>query len=200
MLLNRHNSLQQIISAYMDHRYPPPSSRTRSKLNTPHAASGKGLEGLSTAKTGGYATANRIIPSTSPSHIFCNTSREVFGRLTQCRTNHGYTGEFRRRFLLQEDFRCPCGEEVQTREHIITQCVIHEEKRDALRKISRDLWLPTILGTKEGIVALTTFLKETTAFTRDGKHYKLPTTPTFDQEPEDPDDPEDPADTPETPS
>src|SRR6266511_2739707 len=49
MLLNRLNSLQQIITAYMDHGYPPPSSRIRSKLDNPHAALEKGLEGLSPA-------------------------------------------------------------------------------------------------------------------------------------------------------
>jgi ribonuclease HI len=74
-------------------------------------------------KLGGYATANRIPPSTSPSKAFCKTPREVFGRLIQCRTNHSYTGEFRRRFFPQEDLSCPCGEEFQTREHIIVHCI-----------------------------------------------------------------------------
>ena len=140
-------------------------------------------------KSGGYATANRIPPSTLPSQVFRNTPREVFGWLIQCKTNHGYTGEFKRRFLPQEEHSCPCGEEFQTREHVIAHCTLHEEKRDALRKVSRDLWLPTILGTKDGITALTLFLKETTAFTCDGHQYTPPPTPSFEHEKDDPDDP-----------
>jgi ribonuclease HI len=111
-----------------------------------------------TPKLGGYATANSIPPSTSPTKTFRKTPREVFGHLIQCRTNHGYTGEYQRRFLPQEDPSCPCGEEFQSREHIIVHCTLHEHSRKKLRKVSRDVWLPTILGIKKGITALTTFL------------------------------------------
>ena len=151
-------------------------------------------EWRSTPKLGGYATANRIPPSTSPTNAFSRTPREVFGRLIQCRTNHNYTGEYRRRFLPLEEFACPCGEEIQTREHIIVHCnLLHDHKRHDLRKISQYLWLPDILGTKEGIAALIKFLHDTPAFTRDGHHPKKPPLPTFEHEPEDVEDPE-PAD------
>jgi ribonuclease HI len=143
-----------------------------------------------TPKLGGYATANCIPPSTSPSKPFSTTPREVFGRLTQCRTNHSYTGEFRRRFFPEEDFSCPCGEEFQSREHIIVHCPMHEHKRDILREVSRDIWLPSILGTIQGIGALTAFLKETTAFTRNNQLPKKPPLPAFHDEPEDDEDPE----------
>jgi ribonuclease HI len=154
-------------------------------------------EWRSTQKTGGYATANHIPPSSSPSKTFTRTPREVFGRLVQCRTNHGYTGEFRRRFFPDEDFSCPCGEEVQTREHIVTRCPLYNNKRSNLRKISRDLWLPVILGTKKGIAALTVFLQESTAFTRDGQQPKKPPIPTFENEPDDENDPDPIEDNPE---
>lgn len=103
-------------------------------------------EWKASAKLGGYAIANRTPPSTILSKTFRNTPREVFGRLIQCKTNHAYTGEYRRRFNLAEELSCNCGEALQTREHIITQCRTHETKRDCLRKVSRDIWLPTILG------------------------------------------------------
>ncbi|KAH6866136.1 hypothetical protein BKA70DRAFT_1072889, partial [Coprinopsis sp. MPI-PUGE-AT-0042] len=49
--------------------------------------------------------------------------RELFGRVVQTRTGHGYTGEFRRRFFPNESFMCPCGDgSVETREHILTAC------------------------------------------------------------------------------
>ena len=93
-----------------------------------------------TPKLGGYAVANRIPPSTSPSKEFVQSPREVFGCLIQCKTNHGYTGEFRRRFFPGEDITCPCGEEVQTREHIITRCPnTRRGKRKATKTVKRPL-------------------------------------------------------------
>jgi hypothetical protein len=114
----------------------------------------------------------------------------TFSCLIQCRTNHGYTGEYRRRFLPQEDPSCPCSKEFQSREHIIVHCTLHEHTRRRLRKVSRDIWLPTILGTKQGITALTAFLIETTAFTRNGQHPKKPPLLSFYDEPDDVEDPE----------
>ena len=143
-----------------------------------------------TPKLGGYAMANGIPPSISPSKHFSSTQREVFGRLIQCRTNHSYTGEFRHRFFPEEDFSCPCGEEFQTREHILIHCPIHEHKRKVLRKVSTYIWLPSILSTKKGIAALIVFLKETTAFTRINQLPKKPPLPSFLDEPEANDDPE----------
>jgi hypothetical protein len=81
---------------------------------------------------------------------FRDNPREVFGRLIQCRTAHAYTGEYRRRFHLNDDHDCPCGEELQTRDHIIRKFA---GKRDALIRLSRDIFLPEILGTEEGIKA-----------------------------------------------
>ena len=96
--------------------------------------------------TGGFGPTNRIPHTTALTKFFSQTPREVFGRLIQCKTNHGYTGEFRRHFLPQEEIRFPCGEELQSREHIIIHCTLHEGKREELRKISRDIWLPSILA------------------------------------------------------
>jgi ribonuclease HI len=135
-------------------------------------------------KTGGYAPANRIPPITKPSKTFKETPREVFGRLIQCKSNHGYTGEYRRRFHRDEDLGCPCGEIYQTREHILAHCRLHEAERGKLRKASRDIWLPTILGTKKGITALKAFLAESTAFTRNGHQPKKPQIPDFEKEPD----------------
>jgi hypothetical protein len=68
--------------------------------------------------------------------------------------------------------------------------MLHEHERGKMRKVSRDIWLPTILGTKTGIIALTDFLQKTTAFTRNGQHHKTPPLPLFYDEPEDAEDPE----------
>ncbi|KAI6015731.1 hypothetical protein BKA83DRAFT_59137, partial [Pisolithus microcarpus] len=59
---------------------------------------------------------------------------------------------------------CPCGEHIQTREHILTSCPAYEPNRDSLRSVSEDLVITDILGTEKGIEALIDFLKETDAF------------------------------------
>ena len=114
--------------------------------------------------------------------------RETFGRTIQCRTGHAYTGEFRRRFFPEKDKACPCGLEFQTRarEHILIDCTLYDKHRIHLQKISRDVFLPTILGTEEGIKALTIYLQQSGAFTmlsRPAPEYKIPTS---DDEPDAP--------------
>nr|GAT48620.1 RnaseH domain transposon factor [Mycena chlorophos] len=142
-----------------------------------------------TAKTGHYAIANRIPPSVKPTKHFLalDGKREVFGRLVQCRIGHCFSGEYYSRFVPSEDTDCPCGEHIQTREHIICDCPRYDEHRGILRKTSRHLSLPQILGTKEGITALSKFLDASGAFTKTG-HSRAPVLlPTFDNEPDPPD-------------
>jgi len=57
-------------------------------------------------------------------------------------------------------------------------------------KVSRDLWLPHILGTKSGTDALFTFLQESNAFTRDGHQPRKALLPSFENEPSDEEDPD----------
>ena len=119
---------------------------------------------------GQWAAANRLAPSLKPTPHFKNLyrKREVFGRLVQCRTGHGYTGEFYKRFVPSENTDCACGERNQTREHILRTCPLYEAHRNLLRQASRDIALPEILGTKTGILALAKFLENSGAFTKTG--------------------------------
>lgn len=138
------------------------------------------------ALSGRFAIANRFPPSLSPSRRFTSlkNNRELFGRTVQCRTGHGYTGEFRRDFKLEGPYSCPCGEPLETREHIIRECPRYNAHRRHLTKISPQISLPTILGTKDGISALTEFLKTSGAFTRPGAPSTGPGPPRFANEPE----------------
>ncbi|KAK0212341.1 hypothetical protein DFS33DRAFT_1247902, partial [Desarmillaria ectypa] len=86
-----------------------------------------------------------------------------------CRTGHGYIGEYYAQFVPSENVDCPCGELFQTREHIIHECPLYEMQRGILRNVSRTLYLPDILGTKEGIAALGEFIENSGAFTRSGE-------------------------------
>ncbi|KAJ7219945.1 hypothetical protein GGX14DRAFT_432501 [Mycena pura] len=130
--------------------------------------------------------ANRFPPSLKPTTQFVELSekREVYGRLTQCRTGHGFIGEYYNRFVFSEDVDCPCGEIFQTREHLLCECPQYENQRGILQGASRDMALPEILGTKGGVAALAKFLEATGAFTKTGKARRETELPTFADEPE----------------
>jgi len=135
-------------------------------------------------KTGHFAISNRLRPSLKPTKRFkdLQEEREVWGRVVQCRTGHAFTGEFRKRFFPNEDVDCPCGEYIETREHILRECPRYEQHRHHLRSVSRDISVPEILGTSEGILALANFIRDSGAFTRTGKIWRPPEIPLFSDE------------------
>jgi hypothetical protein len=140
-------------------------------------------------RKGRFAISNRFPPSLNPTKQFIalKDQREVFGRLVQCRTGHAYTGEFRRQFFPEKSTKCECGEDPQTREHIIRECTRHENQRINLREQHRELALPELLGTHKGIAALADFLRDSGAFTFTGEKYTPKELPSFHDEPEPPD-------------
>ena len=137
-----------------------------------------------TPTTGRFAPANRIPPSLKPTKWFISTKREIFGRLVQCRTGHGYIGDYYRRFIQNQPTTCPCGEPFQTRDHIIAVCKLYDNFCEDLRLVSRDISLPEILGTPKGIEALAKFLELSGAFTKTGQPRQPLNLPTFEDEPE----------------
>ncbi|TDL29573.1 hypothetical protein BD410DRAFT_780020 [Rickenella mellea] len=60
------------------------------------------------------------------------------------------------------------GTPTPTREHILRECKRYSAHRHILREASRDIHIPTILGTKKGIAALSDFLQDSGAFTKTG--------------------------------
>ncbi|KAJ7016215.1 hypothetical protein C8F04DRAFT_982495 [Mycena alexandri] len=128
--------------------------------------------------------ANRFPPSLRPTPHFISLKREVFGRVTQCRIGHCFTGEYYSQFVPSEGIDCPCGEQFQTREHLLRECPQYEDQRHVLEAVSRDISLPEILGTKKGIAALAEFLESSGAFTKTGKPRQPPKLPSVEDEPE----------------
>ncbi|KAJ3851409.1 hypothetical protein EV368DRAFT_43203 [Lentinula lateritia] len=118
---------------------------------------------------GCFAIANQIPPLLKPTAWLEDTPRELFGHLMQCRTGHAYTGEYYSQFSPHENVNCPCGEELQTREHILRACPKYRDHQYILQKVFDDICLKDILGTSKGIEALTKFLDESGAFTRMGR-------------------------------
>ena len=117
-----------------------------------------------------YAQANRFPPSLQPTPHFedLRDKRELFGRLLQCRTGHGYAGDFYAKLKPGTDPSCPCGEPSQTRTHILRECHLYKDHRYILRKISPSIYPPDILGTRKGVEALAEFLSKSNAYTRSG--------------------------------
>ncbi|KAF7980442.1 hypothetical protein HWV62_38290 [Athelia sp. TMB] len=87
-------------------------------------------------------------------------------------------------FVPDENVDCPCGEALQTREHILCDCPRYQPHRHILSDASRDLSLPEILGTKKGIEALNEFLEKSGAFTKTGTPRTTPSLPNPEDEPD----------------
>ncbi|KAG9016555.1 hypothetical protein FRB90_003055, partial [Tulasnella sp. 427] len=83
------------------------------------AVEGWRKEWRATPPRGGFALADRFVPSLRPPPHFRNLMRPIYAKIIQCRTNHAFIGEYYRKFVPSEETECLCGEEVQTREHIL---------------------------------------------------------------------------------
>ncbi|KII88618.1 hypothetical protein PLICRDRAFT_54444 [Plicaturopsis crispa FD-325 SS-3] len=70
----------------------------------------------------------------------------------------------------------------QTRYHILAECPQYEEHRHILRNASQTLFLPEILGTDDGLMALAHFLEKSGAFTKTGAPRVPRDTPTLEEE------------------
>ena len=120
-----------------------------------------------------FLQANRFAPALKPHEHFTHTRRNIYGRLIQCRTGHAFMGEYYNKHVPTEDRSCPCGELLQSRDHILATCPMYADQRQVLKTASEDLVTSDILGTKEGIEALIQFLRATNAF----KKHRPPTPP-----------------------
>ncbi|KIO27541.1 hypothetical protein M407DRAFT_73072, partial [Tulasnella calospora MUT 4182] len=61
---------------------------------------------------------------------------------------------------------CLCGKEVQTRAHILRECLFEGRYRHFLKEKVPDLSLADILGTTEGVDALASFIQHSGMFTK----------------------------------
>ncbi|KAG1757885.1 hypothetical protein EDB19DRAFT_1617798, partial [Suillus lakei] len=114
-------------------------------------------------QTGRFAITNRLPPTLNPCDHF-TTTREVYGRLIQRRTGHGFIGEYYASFVPIESISYPCGELRQTRVYILSECPLPIRQRRHLREISSNLIPSEIMGTEKGNVALVKFIEESNAF------------------------------------
>jgi len=97
-----------------------------------------------------------------------HNQREIFGCLIECRIGHGYFRDYYQSAVPSESISCSCGEEIQTRKHIIDMYPQYENHCQILCNVSNSIYIPDILGTKQGIATLSKFLKRSGAFTKSG--------------------------------
>jgi ribonuclease HI len=90
--------------------------------------------------------------------------RDVQSRVIQTITGHGHIGDYYARFVPAENPSCPCGEPLQTREHVLADCELHNASRHILHKACPNLSTTLILSTRKGLNALAHFLKDSDAF------------------------------------
>jgi hypothetical protein len=114
------------------------------------------------------------------SHAFRTLDRRTLGIVTQTRTGHGHFGEHYQTRNIQEPTNCPCGAELQTREHIVFECQVHEEYGYTIDEGAPDHQLASLFGTKTGIDALAEFVRKSKAL------QKTRTTETLQKAPDPP--------------
>jgi ribonuclease HI len=112
-------------------------------------------------------------PSLRPSKSFksLQSKKEIFGRMTQLFTGHGYNGEYYARFVPDNDTACNADHILNSRNHILLYCSKYEQHRHILRKISPNLSIQTLLRTNKGLMAVAKFIEKSGAFTRSGSPY-----------------------------
>jgi ribonuclease HI len=118
-----------------------------------------------------------------PTAFFKSTPREVFGRVTQTLTGHGYTGEYYERLHLEESPWCLCSRDnpdtptLMTRLHVLRECPRYSQHRSILSEAIPDImdptWEPHLLAEPKALPAFVEFLTKSGAFTKLGIPFHL---------------------------
>ena len=108
-------------------------------------------------------------------------SPEIFGRLTQLRTMHGFNMYYYRRFnITNRDWDCECSDTTPpnaeaVREHVLHLCPLFaDDCREFLTTVSRLHKTLTLLGSNKGLLTMVNFLKSSSALTSNSKPYHPP--------------------------
>lgn len=103
----------------------------------------------------------------APPKLEAKFSRRTYTTFYRLITGHAFTGEYTRRFLPQhtpEQVACPCGEPVQTVEHVLLHCPLHETPRHKhITASGRPHTLAQILKNPTQVSGVLSFLEESGA-------------------------------------
>ena len=111
-----------------------------------------------------FQPANKLPPTLKLMKRFLSTDRKTFSRLMQAHTGHAHTGKYYKRFVPTQEIGCPCGTNLQTRQHITLECKAYSRHRNVLRTGHTE-W-GRLTGTIKGINKLISFLKNSDAFNK----------------------------------
>ena len=113
-----------------------------------------------------FYPADKFMPRLQPTAL-CNVlGRKSFSRIIQCMSGHAHLGSYYSRFVPSEEVGCPCGEDLQTREHVLHACTIHDVHRHLLGETDQDRNTPKLLGTSDGNLRLAAFIEASGAFSK----------------------------------
>ena len=131
----------------------------------------------------GTAFIKHFHQNPKPSDVFKDTLRELYGRVTQVLSGHGYTGEYYSWMNIPESPWCPCSTSsgapiFQTGSHIVQECRWYSAHRHILEDACPNLhdpdWQIDSLGEhKTALPGLIEFLKLSSAFTKLGIPFHL---------------------------
>lgn len=96
------------------------------------------------------------------------TEREIASAFYQLKVGHGYFKSYLYRFSYAETDLCTCGTAKQTPRHLILGCSLYKAPRLKIKERLETLRpsLNSVLNTREGILAMLEYLKETRIATR----------------------------------
>jgi len=139
--------------------------------------------------SGFFPTSQSIRPSLKLPKWFKTISHPDYSRYTQFATGHGYTGEYYSRFVPKNPIHCNCDQLdtpiVQSRDHILRHCPLHEKGCGALRaqfpKLSNPQWSIHRLFQKSITPLLLSWLVASSAFSsaHAPRRQEPPMTPNF---------------------
>jgi ribonuclease HI len=135
--------------------------------------------------SGPFGEITSYPPTTKPNQVFTQLrdNPEVFGRLTQIRTMHGYNPSYFARFNIPHEPECICGDRIPTipishyRDHVLHNCESYDNHRHILTAVHRDHSPAILLGGPKGQLAVAKFLALSGAFTASGRPYEPPKPP-----------------------
>ena len=129
--------------------------------------------------TGSMAFTPQYHTSSTPTDLFKQTTRELFARMTQTLTGHGYTGEYYRRMKLDASPWCLCSSSLgapvlHSRRHVLSLCPRHARHRHLLTVALTDPDLDFLeLGVLSNLKSLLRFMHVSGAFTKLDRPFHL---------------------------
>src|SRR5258708_1722335 len=115
-----------------------------------------------TPPSSGFQPTNTLPPMLSLTNRFKDLDHKNFSRLIKFHTGHTHIGEYYRWFIRTEDLSCPCSHTIQTRCHILRECLRYYNQQPSLG-MGRNTQLERLVGTEKGIKCPVKFISTTKA-------------------------------------